>query len=877
MTVLHCLQAGAQQSSGRMNIGLNKGWLFVKQQDTSHAKWQSVNIPHTWNIEDVMDDEPGYYRGIGWYKKQLFIPSSYKGKYVQLRFEAANQEAEVFVNKRYAGKHAGGYTAFNIRIDTLLQYGTDNEILVKVDNRFNESIPPLTADFTFYGGIYRSVSLQATGRVHFACNDHASPGVYVTTPAVTAKQATVAVKAMVENDLLQERNVQLLTVLKDASGKVVATQTTKVNVLPQQSLVVMQQLPRIAMPKLWSPETPYLYTLQTQVQDAATHECLDNYHTEVGFRWFRFDAAKGFFLNDKHYKLVGTSRHQDFKGLGNAVDTSIAVRDVELLKAMGGNFLRVAHYPQDPVVLQACDRLGILASVEIPVVNEITETAAFTNNCRHMLKEMIRQNYNHPSVIIWCYMNEVLLKPHFNNDTARQRLYFNNIYQLAAGLDSLTRKEDPARYTMIANHGDFKKYKDVGLVQLPMLAGWNLYSGWYGNKMEEFAAALDRHHTVFPDKPLLVTEYGADADPRIRSFAPQRFDKSVEYTTGFHQYYMKAMLQRDFVAAAMVWNLADFNSETRTESMPHINNKGLLTWDRIPKDPYFLYKALLAEQAYVKILSTDWKTRTVLQDSNGTTCTQPLQIAANTDSVQVSLNGKSMGMYKVSDGLAACLIPFQQGSNLVAVTALANGKKYIDTATFFIQAYPLQLTTKVEPLHIMLGSERFYMDPVHHLTWIPSKPYSAGSWGHIGGKPYKMQDNNRLPYGTDKNIVGTDDDPVYQTQQNGIEQYRFDVPPGNYEIQLHFAELLGPSTWPIPYNLNSGPAVNETLTRRVFDVTVNGKTLLENFDMAGQYGVSTAIRVKVMAIVKGSEGLVVSFLPREGTTVLNAIELKRVN
>jgi beta-galactosidase len=278
--------------------------------------------------------------------------------------------------------------------------------------------------------------------------------------------------------------------------------------------------------------------------------------------------------------LIGTSRHQDYKGLGNAVDKKLALQDVAFIKNMGANFLRIAHYPQDPAVLQACDELGLLTSVEIPVVNEITESASFYNNCINMQVEMIRQNYNHPSVIIWCYMNEIFLRPHFNGERNGRKNILPPL-QSRKNIGQCYRKEDPSRYTMIANHADFARYNEYGLTTLSMLTGWNLYSGWYGGKLEDFSVFLDKHHQKLPQQPFMVAEYGADADNRIRSMEPVRFDKSVEYTTRFHQYYIGEIMKRPFVAGAVIWNLADFNSETRIETMPHINNKGLLTWDRI--------------------------------------------------------------------------------------------------------------------------------------------------------------------------------------------------------------------------------------------------------------------------------------------------------
>ncbi|RZM15925.1 MAG: hypothetical protein EOO88_43215, partial [Pedobacter sp.] len=391
------------------------------------------------------------------------------------------------------------------------------------------------------------------------------------------------------------------TRLFNAERKLVRSVSTPALINASQNKEIVQDIP-VTYPTLWSVASPYLYKASTIITEASTGKVLDEIEHSVGFRWFTFDASQGFFLNGKSLKLIGASRHQDRKGFGNAVPDSLARKDVVLLKEMGGNFLRVAHYPQDPAVLKACDELGILASVEIPVVNEITETDSFYNNCLQMQVEMIRQHYNHPSVIIWCYMNEVLLRPSFNDDKARQTLYFSNIAKLAGRLDSLTRKEDPFRYTMIAHHGNYNQYKEVGLIDIPMIVGWNLYQGWYGSKIEDLPPYLDRYHRDYPQKPMMITEYGADADPRIRSTDPVRFDKSIEYATYYHQYYLEQIMQRPFVAGAQVWNLADFNSETRNESMPHINNKGLLQWDRTPKDPYYFYNGVyyrsLADNEY---------------------------------------------------------------------------------------------------------------------------------------------------------------------------------------------------------------------------------------------------------------------------------------
>jgi beta-galactosidase len=475
-------------------INLDKGWKFSKD---STLQAQTINLPHTSNKDDVMDDTPGYYRGGGWYRKALTLNDSYKGKKLFLYFNGANQETEVYINGHKAGTHKGGYTRFCVEVDQYLKIGAKatNQIAIKVDNSFNENIPPLTADFTFYGGIYRDVYLITTNKSHFALN-HAANGVFITTPSVSATSALVKITGQIEGSTTK---LAVVTTVLDGTKTIAKVKSNLI------SADFIQNIPAIARPHLWSPEDPHLYQVRTQLVDAKTGAVLDEVINPLGFRWFKFDGEKGFFLNGKPLKLVGTSRHQDFEGLGNAIPANYNVHDIELLKQMGGNFLRVSHYPQDPKILETCDKLGILASVEIPVVNTITESEAFTETCKNMQVEMIRQNFNHPSVIIWAYMNEVLLRPKFGDDKARQQVYFGNIKKLAQTLDSLTRKEDPSRYTMIACHGDYNRYRTVGLVQIPQIIGWNLYSGWYGGQTSDFAKFLDDFHKDFPSLPVIIS------------------------------------------------------------------------------------------------------------------------------------------------------------------------------------------------------------------------------------------------------------------------------------------------------------------------------------------------------------------------------------
>ncbi|MEE1944483.1 glycoside hydrolase family 2 TIM barrel-domain containing protein [Pedobacter sp. KR3-3] len=885
-------QAQSSKKETRQYINLNANWSFAKdpgRQATAgnwgNLKWATVNVPHTWNAFDVMDDEPGYYRGIGWYKKKLSFKPEWKNKKLALYFEGANQETAVYLNGKKIGSHIGGYTAFTVPLTNLKFNGTD-EIAVKVDNAYNESIAPLTADFTFFGGLYRKVSLLVADAVHFQDDQYATKGVYIHANKVSASGAEVIINGNLSNATAVQKKLNLVSTLLDANGKKIAVTQTTVVANAKQDLSFALPAISVKNPNLWSPEKPYLYKAMTSIVDAKTGQTIDEVTTNVGLRFFSFDANTGFSLNGKAVKLIGASRHQDFAGMGNAVPSSLQVKDVELLKSMGGNFLRVAHYPQDQAVLDACDRLGILTSVEIPIVNEITETEAFTRNCKNMQVEMIKQNYNHPSIIIWAYMNEVLLRMKFNNDQPRKQQYLENIATLAQQLEDLTRATDPTRYTMMSNHGDVNGYTKAGLVKIPMIVGWNLYQGWYGGKSEDFGPNLDKIHQQIPDKPIIITEYGADVDPRIHAFTPIRFDKSLEYGMLYHQIYIGAIMSRSFVAGAAAWNLSDFNSETRDETMPHVNNKGLLTLARQPKNTYYLYKAHFNQQPFLKIGDGSWTIRGGVAPANSSTLTQLLQVISNTDSVTLFVNGKSLGTQAVKDRLSNWEVPFKNGINEIRAVAMYQGKKLEDRTSIRFVLQPdvfAQQHLAFKAINICLGSQRQFIDFQQKEIWLPSQAYKPGSWGSIGGEPFKIKNSGRQAYGSDKNIRGTFNDPVYQTQLVGLDGYQLDVPKGKYEVVLHFAELMGNGIQSVlPYNLDSlieasKSANKEVPEQRIFDVYLNDKLIIKNLNLASTYGIANSVQKKFECMVADDKGIRLTFKSVKGKPVLNALQVKRID
>jgi beta-galactosidase len=892
--LLACILLALPATAQRLTQSINSNWLFRKdevsltaaQASTTAAGWEKISLPHTWNAADVLDDEPGYYRGTGWYKKTLSVPANWQRRRVFLHFEGANQETEVYVNGQLAGRHVGGYTAFRFPISQWLKFNGSEpasaEVLVKLTNRYNPDIPPLTADFTFYGGIYRDVYLVAADPVHFDLDNHGSAGIFVSTPAVSAEAAEVVVAGALTNESAASRKVTVLSQLLDRTGRTVARQQISLTLKPGAKQPFRQVLPKLSQPHLWAPDDAYLYHVVTAVLDGKKATPLDEVSNPVGLRWFRFDANEGFFLNGKPLKLIGTNRHQDYPGLGNALPDALHERDVQLIKQMGGNFLRVSHYPQDPTVLQACDRLGILASVEIPIVNAITDSPAFFQNCLTMQTEMIRQHFNHPSVIIWAYMNEVLLRlpTGLKRDNEPGRAYFKRVHALAQQLEDLTRREDPARVTMIVNHGDFDLYQQAGLPGIAQLVGWNLYSGWYSGDFQGFPKFLDRHHKELPNKPLLVTEYGADSDVRLHSFQARRFDKTTEYANRYHEFYLRAMLERPFVAGSTVWNLAEFNSETRQEAVPHINNKSVLTGDRQPKDAYLFYQAHLLKTPFLKIGSRAWTLRaSVAAGPDSLFCRQPVDVYTNQPAVRLLLNGRDLGTRPAEFGVAHFTVPFANGPN--QLRAQAAGQPLEDAADIEFRLLPTNLTAAALPfteLNVSLGDERYFTDAKLHQVWVPEQEYRPGGWGYVGGHPYKMA-GDRLPYGSDRDILGTEYDALYETQRLGLTQFRLDVPAGEYEVTLHFAELeAAPQVEQLAYNLaSSGTAAAPTSAQgRAFAVLMNGLLVLPNITASTALLPLQAVSFKVPVSVRGQQGIIVDFKAQTGEAFLNGIQIKKL-
>lgn len=841
------------ETAPRLKTSLNEDWQF-RFDDSNGNSWEQVTLPHTWNAKDAFDETPGYRRTVGWYRKNLNLRPRPDKKYVLL-FEAANQKAEVYINGRLAGSHKGGYTAFTVDVTPYLKAKQTNELRVKVDNRHDEDIPPLKGDFNFYGGIYRDVWLLELNKIHFDPGDYASTGIFVTTPEVSETSASVKIEGFIKNEIESEgvEKISVRNRLMDQQNREVVVQEKQLEP-GSESLSFTETFESIKEPKLWHPDHPYLYTLETEIR--RKDRVMDRITTPVGFRWFRFDVDSGFYLNGERLKLMGVNRHQDYQGKGNALGNARHVADVKLAKESGSNFLRTAHYPQDPAVLEACDRIGLLVSMEISLDHEITDSPEFYRNTIRMQREMIRQYYNHPSIIIRAYMNEMLL----GRSWERDRGHIQKITDFARELEAVTRKEDPTRYTMIPNHGAFDIYHKAGLTDIPMLVGWNLYYGWYESELEGLGRFLDHHHKMLPDKPTIITEYGAGSDPRIRSREPLRFDFSIEWQNRFLQSNLRQITERSFVAGAAVWNLFDFGSESRRDAVPTINSKGLMTFDRKPKDSYYLLQSWLKDEPFVRIGSREW-TKRIGKASPKTpdVSVQTVQVYGNTGSAELLLNGESLGVENLENHIAEWEVPFQQGRNLLQAKAESGGKTIRDHGIIDVNIYPFSpadTAGEFNDIYINAGSNFYFVDEADGIVWHPDTPYESGYWGFQGGEFYKPRNRG---IGTDAAISGTDRDPLYQTQRVGIDRYRFDVPPGTYEVELHFAELSD----------------EEDADKVSFDVLINGKLILDNLGLGSQFGSRRAVIRKIVTNI-GNEGLKILFKPAEGQVVINAIGIRKI-
>ena len=544
---------------------LNQDWTFFYHDGTA----SQVNIPHTWNASDGQDGGDDYYRGTCRYEKTFAAPAfDRQTQRVYLEFAGVNASAQVLLNGTQVMCHDGGYSTFRADVTDHLQ--EENTLQVAVDNSVNDRVYPQKADFTFYGGIYRDVKLIVVHKSHFDMDHFGGPGIAVT-PTVEGKDGKIRVQTWHNSE-----NGQVDIALKDANGNIVATGTGADSALTIENVHLWDGL-----------DDPYLYTCEATL--LVDGQACDQIATAFGVRTFYMDPEKGFFLNGRSYPLHGVSRHQDRKGLGNALTKAHHDEDMELIREIGANTIRLAHYQHDQYFYDLCDRYGMMVWAEIPYISEHMENGR--ENTVSQMKELIIQNYNHPSIITWGLSNEITISTKNNRDMLDNHRMLND----------LVHRMDPSRPTSLACYavcGPFNK-----VAHISDIVSWNLYLGWYVPGFFLNDLWIDFFHWVYPDRCLGYSEYGCEGMPNLHSSHPRRGDHTEEYQAKYHEYMLKCFKKRPFMWANHVWNMFDFAADARNQGgEPGMNHKGLITFDRkTKKDSFYLYQAHWSKEPMVHI------------------------------------------------------------------------------------------------------------------------------------------------------------------------------------------------------------------------------------------------------------------------------------
>lgn len=685
MFVVTSLQAQREMKT------INDNWEFRKSIDES---WESVNLPHTFNIDAYQ--QRNYYQGKGFYRRTLVLPEIVAERRYYMKIDAASKAANIRVNGKEVGSHVGGYTACIVDITEYIR--KENLIEITVDNG-RKDITPISADFTFWGGIYRDVWLISTPKQHFNMSNMGSDGIFISTPVVNEKRGVLKVKCEVTNDSHESSILEVRSAIYSPQGKLLQTIKQKQKLKSGETYIFENTSGAIESPDLWSPETPSLYLVKTTLVDPKSGKLLDEKNHKVGFRWFTFDGSKGFFLNGKSYKLRGLNRHQDQAPAGVALDDEAHRRDIFLMKELGCNFIRISHFPQDDAILEMCDELGLLAWEEIPIINIVPNTPGYDDNCEYNLREMIRQHYNHSSVITWGYMNEILLtapsigKPEWL--ACKERTV-----NLAQRLEAVLKEEDPGRASVMAFNMT-NLYNEIGL-NLVDVVGWNLYHGWYVDKLKDFNAWCEDQHRRYPDQPMIISEWGAGSDKRLHSTQGRAFDFSIEYQQTYIEHYLPFIENTEWISGCAYWNFIDFNVAARQESMPRVNNKGLAYNNRIWKDVAYYFKAMWRKDIpVIRIASRDWEMRTGEINKP-----QSIKIYSNMPEVELFINGQSIGCQKIANCHTVFNVILPEGISVLMAQGIKNGKTVQDAMT--IQFKSLPNIAEGDELAINVGSNCYF-------------------------------------------------------------------------------------------------------------------------------------------------------------------------
>lgn len=644
--------------SGRLLCNFNSDWCFLKLTqkgglsalaveafDFDDSAWEPVCLPHTWNAIDGADgrsgkDEGGedYYRGLGAYRKHFFLSADQcTGKRLFLEFKGANTVAEVFINGSYVGRHEGGFSAFRFDITKYVRPDTENVAAVKVNNAPTAYIAPITdqGDFTKMGGVYRDVNLLIVSPVHIDLSDYGSSGVYITPKNISAGHADVDMLIKLANDSPVPRSVAISAGIRDGAGTLVAVESTEKIISGHAEASF--SLP-VSNPLLWNGrKNPHLYTAEITL--SADGEILDHTALAFGIRTYYIDSEKGFFLNGEYLDLRGVNYHQDSYENGWAMSPGQRRRDYEMIRDMGCTSVRMAHYQHDSYEYDLCDRLGLTVWTEIGIVNKMSadETdnlqiaEGFEENACCQLIELIRQNYNHPSIIVWGISNELYQMS-------------DEIWRVYLRLNALAAREDSTRLTTFADAQFWGQF-----LKLPGdVVGYNRYFGWYqdAGPSEKFGEWLDLYHSEKETRPICLSEYGgggAISQHKDNILWPDEIDPwgkrhYENYQSELHEEIWRQLAGRRYLWAKYIWCMFDFASDGREEGDTRgLNDKGLATRERVPKDAYFYYQAVWSPQPVLHLTEKRFSVRPAPVPR--------VKAYANTEWAELFVNGISCGKH----------------------------------------------------------------------------------------------------------------------------------------------------------------------------------------------------------------------------------------
>jgi beta-galactosidase len=670
-----------RMSAERTLINFNDDWTFRFSHNVTQKVGVRVNLPHTWNAQDALSGKIDYKRGIGNYEKSIFVPNEWKGKRIFIRFEGSNTVTNILVNGKHVGEHRGGYTAFVFELTNSLKFGETNNLWVRVNNAEQLDIMPLIGDFNFYGGIYRDVNLMLTDEVCISPLDYASPGIYLKQEKVSVTEALVQTRIFLSNSSVSSKNVTLQLKVKEGDKTII--NESKILVLNPENRSIDITIPLIFKnPRLWNGEIdPFMYKVEVAL--VIDNKEIDKVVQPLGLRYFSVDANKGFVLNGKPYQLKGVCRHQDRAEIGSALTKSQHDEDMALMLEMGANAIRLPHYPHAPYFYDLLDQNGFVVWTEIPFVGPggytdqgFVNQESFKANGREQLKEMIRQNYNHPSVCFWGLFNEL-------------KEFGDSPFDYITELNNLSHIEDPTRITTSASNieGNINKITD--------LIAWNRYDGWYEGMPDCLGTWLDKTHKENPRFKIGISEYGAGASiyhqqDSLKKSTPTSPWHPENWQTYYHIENWKVLSQRPYIWGTFIWNMFDFGAAHRNEGdRPGINDKGLVTFDRKNrKDAFYFYKA-------------NWNTRKptlhICEERNLRRTNSVVNIMAfsNVGSTELFVNGISKGV-KNPDKYCTITWPginLTAGKNIIEVKAVNNGNLITDSCEWNVGDTSLRLIT----------------------------------------------------------------------------------------------------------------------------------------------------------------------------------------